>query len=103
MKTWPFDKFNIGFMEKNMAYMIGYGFTVSVVCNYVLSGSLSTGAYLIMSLWMLINSVVYSPPLVQFNSKDDIVRVCTNSAERKQLKNAYNEHRRNIRKEPKYR
>lgn len=64
MKTWPFDKYNIGFMEKNMAYMLGYGFTVSVVCNYFLSGSLSTGAYLIISLWMLINSVVYSPPLV---------------------------------------
>jgi hypothetical protein len=90
MKTWPFDKYNIGFMEKNIAYMIGYGFTVSLICNYVLSGPFSTGAYLIMSLWMLINSVVYSPPLVQFESKEDILRIFANSAERKQLKNAYN-------------
>jgi len=74
MKTWPFDKYNIGFMEKNMSYMIGYGLTVSFVCNYVLSGSFSTGAYLIMSLWMLINSVIYSPPLVEFHSVDDVVK-----------------------------
>jgi len=47
-----------------MSYMIGYGFCVSVFCNYFLSGSFSTGAYLIMSLWMLINSVTYSPPIV---------------------------------------
>lgn len=64
MKTWPFDKYNIGFMEKNISYMIGYGLTVSFVCNYCLSGSYATGAYLIMSLWMLINSVIYSPPIV---------------------------------------
>lgn len=68
MKTWPFDKYNIGFMERNMSYMVGYGFTVSVVCNLVLAGSYATGAYLILSLWMLINSVIYSPPEVKFTS-----------------------------------
>ena len=103
MKTWPFDKYNIGFMEKNMSYMIGYGFTVSVVCNYFLSGPFSTGAYLIMSLWMLINSVLYSPAVVEFKTKDDIVKLLTKEGERKLLQNAYNEHRRNIRKDPKYR
>lgn len=77
MKTWPFDKYNIGFMEKNMSYMVGYGFTVSVVCNLVLTGSYATGSYLILSLWMLINSVIYSPPEVRFQSVDDIVRVVT--------------------------
>jgi hypothetical protein len=75
MKTWPFDKFNIGFMEKNMSYMIGYGFTVSLVCNYLLTGSYATGAYLLLSLWMIINTIIYSPPLVEFKSIDDVFKV----------------------------
>lgn len=42
--------------------MLGYGFIVSIICNLFLSGVYSTAAYLIISLWMLINSIVYSPP-----------------------------------------
>lgn len=103
MKTWPFDKYNIGFMEKNMSYMVGYGFTVSVVCNYFLSGSMATGAYLVLSLWMLINSVIYSPPLIQFNSFDDILKILANQNERNILKNAYNQHRLKMRKDAVYR
>lgn len=77
MKTWPFDKYNIGFMEKNLSYMIGYGLVVSLICNYLLAGSLATGAYLVLSLWMLINSIMYSPPLVEFKSISDIIEIFT--------------------------
>ena len=103
MKTWPFDKYNIGFMEKNMSYMIGYGLIVSLICNYFLAGPLATGAYLVLSLWMLINSIMYSPPLVEFKSIEDIIEIFTNESSRNKLKNAYNYHRLKIRKDPVYR
>lgn len=103
MKTWPFDKYNIGFMEKNMSYMIGYGLFVSLVCNYFLAGSLATGAYLVLSLWMLINSIMYSPPMIEFKSIDDIIKIFASETSRNKLKNAYNHHRLKIRKDPVYR
>lgn len=81
-----------------MSYMIGYGLTVSVVCNLVLSGSYATGAYLILSLWMLINSVIYSPPEAHFKSIEDVLRVFAKESERNRLKNAYNIHRSKLRK-----
>lgn len=78
MKTWPFDKYNIGFMEKNKSYMMGYGFVVSLACNYLFTASYATGAYLLFSLWMIINTVVYSPPIVEFKSIKDIKKIFTN-------------------------
>ncbi len=103
MKKWPFDKYNIGFMEKNMSYLVGYGLTVSLICNYFLNGSYATGAYLLLSLWMIINTVIYSPPLVQFKSIDDVIKIFTSENSRNGLKNAYNYHRNKIRKDPVYR
>lgn len=62
LKKWPYDRYNIGFIEKNLPYMLGYGFFVSVVCNVILSGSMARGVYFIMSEWMIINCIIYSPP-----------------------------------------
>lgn len=57
---------------------MGYGFVVSVACNYVFTGSYATGAYLLLSLWMIINTVVYSPPIIEFNSIEDVKKIFTN-------------------------
>lgn len=83
--------------------MIGYGLFVSLICNYFLAGSLATGAYLVLSLWMLINSIMYSPPLVEFKSMEDIIQIFSSESSRNKLKNAYNYHRLKIRKDPVYR
>ena len=62
LKLWPYDKYNIGFMERYWAYMLGYGFFVSLVCNFILGGSLARGAYFLISLWMIINCILHGPP-----------------------------------------
>lgn len=77
--------------------MLGYGFVVSFICNLLLSGIYSTAAYLIISLWMLINTIVYSPPEVDFRSFKDIIDVLKNYRKRKTYKNAYNIHRAKLR------
>lgn len=62
LKKWPYDRFNVAFMEKNIAYMLGYGFFISFVCNVCLSGDFSRGAYFVLSQWMIINCLLFSPP-----------------------------------------
>lgn len=61
LSTWPYDKYNAAFIESQKYYMLGFGMFVSVLCNYFLSGFTALGVCLIVSLWMLINSVIYSP------------------------------------------
>ena len=46
-------------MEKNIAYMMGYGFFVSFVCNVCLNGDFSRGAYFVLSQWMIINCLLF--------------------------------------------
>lgn len=53
-------------MEKNLAYMLGYGLFVSVVCNFLLPPSLARPAYFLLSQWMIINAVLHSPPSTAF-------------------------------------
>ena len=88
LQNWPYDVFNVGFIEKNFAYMFGYGFVISVICNYFLEGIYATAAYLIISLWMLINTIVFSPPEVKFNNLNDVVEIIFKKyKQRKFLKN----------------
>lgn len=42
--------------------MLGYGFFVSFICNVVLSGNLALAVFFLISLWMMINCQLYSPP-----------------------------------------
>ena len=62
LKKYPYDRYNIGFIEKNAAYMFGYGFFVSFVCNVCLTGDFSRAAYFVISQWMIINCILHSPP-----------------------------------------
>ena len=64
LKKWPYDNYNIGYIEKNLPYMLGYGFSVSLVCNVFFKGIWSSAAYFLISQWMLINCVLFSPPEV---------------------------------------
>lgn len=61
LSTWPYDRYNAAFLEKEKYYLLGFGMFVSIICNYFLSGFASLGVCLIISLWMLMNSVIYSP------------------------------------------
>ena len=75
LKKWPYDRYNIAFMERNLPYMLGYGLVVSIVCNVVLKGIFSSAAYFILSQWMIINCVIFSPPEVEFKSWDHVMEV----------------------------
>lgn len=69
LEKWPYDRFNIAFIEKNVAYMLGYGFFVALICNALLDGFLGIAAFFLISLWMMINCQLYSPPPIdQLNS-----------------------------------
>lgn len=84
--------------------MLGYGFFVSVLCNVCLAGDLSRGAYFIASQWMIINCLLYSPPEIEKEiTLGETVRYMTSPEARATLPNAYNIHRRKIRKDKEYR
>lgn len=72
LTAWPYDNYNAAFLERQKYYMLGYGMFVSILCNYFLSGFTSLGVCMIISLWMLINTVVFGPAVkeegVEFNS-----------------------------------
>jgi hypothetical protein len=61
LSTWPYDKYNVAFLELNIAYLTGFGMFISILGNYLLTGITSLGVCMLFSLWMLINSVLYSP------------------------------------------
>lgn len=67
-RKWPYDRYNVAFLEKQMAYSLGYGFFVSLVSNVLLPSTMSIGGYLLISQWMIINAICHSPPAVEFNS-----------------------------------
>jgi hypothetical protein len=100
LSTWPYDRYNAAFLEKEKYYLLGFGMFVSILCNYFLSGFASLGVCLIISLWMLMNSVIYSPVErengQEFNSLGQIWDVLTKNSERNKLKNSYNLHRQRL-------
>ncbi len=106
LSTWPYDKYNAAFLEKEKWYLLGFGMFVSIICNYFLSGFASLGVCLIISLWMLMNSVIYSPVEridgSEFQSFGQIWAVLTKSSERSRLKNSYNLHRQRLVENPTY-
>lgn len=65
LKNWPYDRFNVAFLEKQLPYMLGYGFFVSFVTNILFTGDIGRGLYFMISQWMIINAVVYSPPDIE--------------------------------------
>jgi hypothetical protein len=83
--------------------MLGYGFFVSFVCNVCLSGDLSRGAYFVISQWMIINCLLYSPPEVEVKSFTEAFKYISSAEERSKLPNAYNIHRKKIRTDKVYR
>jgi hypothetical protein len=76
-----------------MAYSLGYGFFVSITTNVMLPPSMSIGAYLLISQWMIINALYHTPPQKEFSSFSEIILVLTNREERRKLPSAYNIHR----------
>jgi len=101
-RKWPYDKYNVAFLESHMSYALGYGAFVSVVTNIILPTSMSIGGYLLISQWMIINALCHTPPIVEFNSFADIIRML-NPEERKKLPSAYNVHRKKLKENKEYR
>ena len=67
-RKWPYDKYNVAFLEKNLSYCIGYGLPVSFIVTMVLPSSMATGTYLLISQYMIINAMAHSPPHAIFTS-----------------------------------
>lgn len=101
-RKWPYDKYNVAFLEKNLAYCLGYGSFVSVVTNVMLPPSMSIGGYLLISQWMIINALYHTPPQKEFNSFAEIYQVLSSREERRRLPSAYNIHRNRLNNERGY-
>lgn len=99
---WPYDKYNVAFLEANMSYAIGFGAFVSILTDALLPSSVSVGAYLLLSQWMIINALCFSPPEVEFHSLADLTKVFKGE-ERKKMASAYNIHRQRLRESKEYR
>jgi len=63
-RKWPYDKYNVAFLEKHLAYSLGYGFFVSLFANVILPSTMSIGGYLLLSQIMIINAFCHTPPEV---------------------------------------
>jgi hypothetical protein len=76
--------------------LLGYGFFVSFLSNYVFKSSvlLSNGAYFLMSLWLIINCVVSSPPVVEVNNIKEGLNILF--GKRNLYSNSYNLHRKQL-------
>ncbi len=61
-RKWPYTNFNVAFLEKNLAYCLGYGLFVSLAVDILLPSSMKTGGYLLISQWMIINALCHTPP-----------------------------------------
>jgi|JI6StandDraft_1071083.scaffolds.fasta_scaffold06312_4 hypothetical protein len=103
LRKWPYDEYNIGFIERKWAYLTGYGLFISVVCNYLLADNplISNGAYLLLSVWKIVNMTVSSPPDIEIHSIADMKKTLT--AKRKDLNNSYNAHRDKLKESVEYR
>ena len=93
LRKWPYDEFNVGFIERKWAYLTGYGLFISIVCNYLLAGNplVSNGGYLLLSVWMIVNMAVSSPPDLEIKSLEDVAKALV--SKRRELNNSYNAHR----------
>ena len=92
-RKWPYDQYNVAFLEKFMPYCLGYGAFVSIVANVVLPPSMSIGGYLLISQWMIINALYHTPPQIEFHSFREILDVLYSREKRRRLPSAYNIHR----------
>lgn len=80
--------------------MLGYGFVVSFICNWCLDGLYSIAGFFIISLWMMINCQLYSPPPMESLKEFSEVWWCmTEQEKRARLPNAFNLHREKLRKD----
>lgn len=102
IRKWPYDDFNIGFFEKNWAYLTGFGLSVSIFCNYIFQDNtlLSNGAYFVLTPYLIINMIVSSPPTINVKSFRDMINVL--GKKRNELDNSYNRHRDNLRDSEEY-
>jgi hypothetical protein len=99
-RKWPYDKYNVAFLEANMSYAMGYGAFVSIVTDVLLPSPFSIGGYLLLSQMMIINAMCHTPPTIEFNSFGDIFKALK---DRKKLGSAYNVHRLKLRESKEYR
>ena len=99
---WPYDRYNVAFLEANMSYAVGFGAFVSILTDALLPSSVAVGSYLILSQWMIINALCFSPPEIEFNSFGDILMIFKGD-ERKKMHSAYNIHRKKLRGNKNYR
>ena len=72
---WPYDRYNVAFLEVHMSYSVGFGAFVSILTDALLPSSVSVGAYLILSQWMIINALCFSPPEATFKNFSDIANI----------------------------
>ena len=72
-RKWPYDRYNVAFLESHMSYALGYGAFVSIMTDIILPPSMSIGGYLLISQWMIINALYHSPPKIEFNSLSEIL------------------------------
>lgn len=103
LRKWPYDEYNIGFIEKKWAYLTGFGLVISVVCNYLLASNalVSNGAYLLLSVWMIVNMTVSSPPDLEIKSLTEMINAL--KSKRRELNNSYNAHRDKLKDSLEYR
>lgn len=97
IRKWRYDDFNIGYFEKQWAYLTGFGLSVSIVSNYIFQDNplLSNGAYFVFTPYLIINMIVSSPPTVEVKSFKDMINVL--SKKRNEFDNSFNKHRDNLR------
>jgi len=74
-RKWPYDKYNVAFLEAYMSYCLGFGALVSITIDIVIPSYLSISGYMLISQWMIINALYYNPPAIEFNSFADIVKI----------------------------
>jgi hypothetical protein len=63
-RKWPYDKYNVAFLEAHMSYSLGFGAFVSIATDIILPSPLSISGYLLISQWMIINALYYNPPAI---------------------------------------
>ena len=84
--------------------MLGYGFFVSFICNVCLSGNLALAVFFLISLWMMINCQLYTPPPSNYFQSFSQVWECVKSPEKRaRIPNSFNIHREKLRKDKTHR
>jgi hypothetical protein len=96
-RKWPYDKYNVAYLERNLPYCMGYGLFVSLVANIILPSTMAIGGFLLISQIMIINAICHAPIEMEFHSFSEIFNVVFHRSVRMGLANAYNNHRRQLR------